>query len=152
MSTATNDSGVQNTAVITPSYSVSRMDAGYQDLERLRARARIPMMSGTAGDVLNRLQERIGRLPLDIQAVAESLDLSQRTLQRRLKSQMVTYVALRDRVRFHHAIDCLLVDGMGVEEASKYLDFSDRTSFTNAFKRWAKMSPNTFKKLYRDYV
>ncbi len=133
-------------------YYASTMDIGFQDLERLKAKARIPVMSGTAGNVLSVLQQRIGHQPLDIKNIADCLQLSKRTLQRRLKEHMVSFVDLRDRVRFNCAIDCLLIDGMSIEATSKHLDFSDRTSFTNAFKRWSDLSPSAFRKLYRDYV
>jgi len=135
----------------TPQY-VAKMDVGYQDLERLKARARIPVMAGTAGDTLIVLQQRVGNSTLGIKDVADNMQLSKRTLQRRLKAQMVSYAGLRDRVRFNRAINCLLIDGMSIAETSKFLDFSDRTSFTNAFKRWSDLSPSAFRKLYRDYV
>lgn len=131
---------------------VSGMDIGYQDLEELRAKARIPVMGGTAGDVLEVLQQRIGKKPLGISDVARDMQLSKRTLQRHLQQQMVSYAALRDRVRFNRAFDCLLIENMSIEQTSKHLDFSDRTSFTNAFKRWANLSPSAFRKLYRDYI
>jgi AraC-like DNA-binding protein len=128
------------------------LDSGYQDLERLRGQARIPIMHGTAGQVLESLQRRIGREPLGINVVSQSMGLSKRTLQRRLKSQMVHYAGLRDRVRFNHSIRCLLIERMSVEDTSKFLDFSDRTSFTNAFKRLSGLSPSVFRRLYQDYV
>ncbi|MFT5421633.1 MAG: AraC-like DNA-binding protein [Candidatus Endobugula sp.] len=128
------------------------MDIGFQDFEKLKAKARIPLMSGVAANVLVVLQERLGRNSMGIKEVAKSIDVSKRTLQRHLKAQMVSYASLRDRVRFNRAIGCLLVDNMSIEATSKYLDFSDRTSFTNAFKRWAGLSPSVFRKLYRDYA
>lgn len=143
------------TAHAVPVYAREREDAlssGYQELERLRAQARIPVMHGTSGQVLEVLQRRIGRESLGINAVARSMGMSKRTLQRRLKAQMVHYAGLRDRVRFNYAIRCLLEDKMSVEKTSKYLDFSDRTSFTNAFKRLSGLSPSVFRRLYRDYV
>lgn len=141
-----------NTVESTSPQLTSVIDVGFQDLERLKTKARIPIMSGTAGDTLLTLQQRVGHKSLGIKDVAESMQLSKRTLQRRLKAQMVNYARLRDRVRFNRAIDCLLVDNMSIEQTSKFLDFSDRTSFTNAFKRWADLSPSAFRKLYRDYV
>ncbi|ODS24508.1 AraC family transcriptional regulator [Candidatus Endobugula sertula] len=131
---------------------VTNMDIGFKDLEDLRTRARIPVMEGTAGNVVRILQQRIGCQSLSISSVAKDLQLSKRTLQRHLQQQMVSYALLRDRVRFNRAFDCLLVENMSIEETSKHLDFSDRTSFTNAFKRWANLSPSVFRKLYRDYV
>jgi AraC-like DNA-binding protein len=134
-------------------YNIDKaLDSGFQDLDRVRGRARIPVMHGTAGQVLITLQNRIGRNSLGIKFIADSMGMSKRTLQRRLKAQMVHYAGLRDRVRFNRAISCLLVDKMSIEATSAYLDFSDRTSFTNAFKRWSDLSPSTFRKLYRDYV
>ena len=121
-----------NTIEQTPTAIVTGMDIGYQDLEELKERARIPVMGGTAGDVLDVLQQRIGRKPLGISEIAKDMQLSKRTLQRHLQQQMVSYAALRDRVRFNRAFDCLLIEHMSIEETSKHLDFSDRTSFTNA--------------------
>lgn len=128
------------------------LDSGYQDLERFRGQARIPVMHGTAGQVLETLQRRIGKESLGINAVSRSMGMSKRTLQRHLKAQMVHYAGLRDRVRFNHAIRCLLIEKMSIEQTSQYLDFSDRTSFTNAFKRLSGLSPSVFRRLYRDYV
>ena len=76
-------------------YYASTMDIGFQDLERLKAKARIPVMSGTAGNVLSVLQQRIGHQPLDIKKIADCLQLSKRTLQRRLKEHMVSFVDLQ---------------------------------------------------------
>jgi AraC-like DNA-binding protein len=136
----------------TPEHFSGSLDIGFHDLDRLKTKARIPVMVGVAGDVLSVLQARIGRSSLGIKDVAKSMDVSKRTLQRHLKAQMVSFAVLRDRVRFNRAIRCLLIDGMSIEATSKYLDFSDRTSFTNAFKRWSRLSPSVFRKLYRDYV
>ena len=50
------------------------------------------------------------------------------------------------------AIKYLIDRQMSVDAVSKTLDFSDRTSFTNAFKRWTGLSPSVFRKLFRDYA
>lgn len=126
--------------------------SGYQNFERLRAKADIPVMTGTKGDVVNVLLQRVGQQTLSIKDIASELQLSKRTLQRRLKAEKVSYVELRDLVRFNKAIDCLLVNNMGIQKISKYLAFSDRTSFTNAFRRWTDMTPSNFRKFFRDYV
>jgi AraC-like DNA-binding protein len=150
MITATNVA--QSTSSFNAYNAEKALDSGYQNLDRIRGQARIPVMHGTAGQVLVTLQNRIGCDSLGIKYIAEHMGMSKRTLQRRLKAQMVHYAGLRDRVRFNRAINCLLVEKMSIEATSGYLDFSDRTSFTNAFKRWSDLSPSTFRKLYRDYV
>ena len=114
--------------------------------------ARIPHCEGVSLKVVNSLHVRVGHSDLSIDRIAEDLGLSKRTLQRRLQQQNVNFAQLRDDVRFHYAIKYLIEDHMSVDLVSKALDFSDRTSFTNAFKRWTGLSPSVFRKLFRDYA
>ena len=121
-------------------------------LDEYLDQARLPELLGVPSRVLEVLQNRIGSAPLSISHVAEELNLSKRTLQRRLQQQGVNFADLRDKVRFHYSIDYLIKQHMSIDSISSALDFSDRTSFTNAFKRWTGLSPSTFRKLFRDYV
>ncbi|MEO0442269.1 MAG: helix-turn-helix domain-containing protein [Pseudomonadota bacterium] len=128
------------------------VEIGFCDFEEIKEKAYIPKLDGVAGEVVDVLQKRIGREALNIEDVATDMNLSKRTLQRRLQQEVISFAALRDLVRFNKAIDCLLKKDMNIESTSNYLDFSDRTSFTNAFKRWTNLSPSVFRKVYRDYV
>ncbi len=114
--------------------------------------AGLPMPDGIAARVVAVLQNRVGHSSLAIDSIAGDLNLSKRTLQRRLQQQDENFAQLRDSVRFHFAIKFLIDEHMSVDEVSKALDFSDRTSFTNAFKRWTGLSPSVFRKLFRDYA
>jgi len=114
--------------------------------------ARVPHCEGVSFRVVNVLRARVGHSELSIDCIAEDLGLSKRTLQRRLQQQNANFAQLRDDVRFHYAIKFLIDDHMSVDLVSKSLDFSDRTSFTNAFKRWTGLSPSVFRKLFRDYA
>jgi AraC-like DNA-binding protein len=128
------------------------IDVGFLDFEHIKDKARVPVFHGVAGKVVDVLQKRIGSLSLNIEDVANDMNLSKRTLQRRLQHEVMNFAEIRDVVRFNHAIDCLLHKNMSIETTSGHLDFSDRTSFTNAFKRWTNLSPSVFRKVYRDYV
>lgn len=121
-------------------------------LDEYLEQAKIPDLYGIPGRVVDVLKTRIGQSPLSIGHVAEDLSLSKRTLQRRLQQQSVNFAELRDQVRYHYSIDYLVKNRMSIDSISAALDFSDRTSFTNAFKRWTGMSPSTFRKLFRDFV
>ncbi|GAB1257346.1 hypothetical protein NBRC116494_18480 [Aurantivibrio plasticivorans] len=125
---------------------------GLKTLEEYVNQARLPEAYGVSGRVIEVLQRRIGEHPLAIDHIAEELNLSKRTLQRRLQQQNVSFAQLRDQVRFHFSIDYLVRNTMSIDAISNALDFSDRTSFTNAFKRWTNLSPSTFRKLFRDYA
>lgn len=113
--------------------------------------AQIPHCEGVSARVVDVLHQRVGRTDLSIEQIASDLHLTKRTLQRRLQSQNTNFAQLRDDLRFHYAIKYLIDDNMSVDLVSRALDFSDRTSFTNAFKRWTGLSPSTFRKLFRDY-
>lgn len=114
--------------------------------------ARIPHCEGVSRRVVNALHLRIGHADLSIEQIAADIGFTKRTLQRRLQEQDTNFAQLRDDVRFHYSIKYLIDDGMSVDLVSKALYFSDRTSFTNAFKRWTGLSPSTFRKLFRDYA
>ena len=121
-------------------------------LDEYLEQARLPEVYGIPSRVVEVLRKRIGQSALGIGNVAEELNLSKRTLQRRLQQQDISFADLRDQVRFHYAVDYLVKQHMSIDSISVSLDFSDRTSFTNAFKRWTGLSPSTFRKLFRDYV
>lgn len=121
-------------------------------LEEYTEQAKLPELYGIPGRVVDVVKRRIGESPLSIGHIAEELNLSKRTLQRRLQQQSVNFAELRDQVRYHYAIDYLVTNRKSIDSISAALDFSDRTSFTNAFKRWTGMSPSTFRKLFRDFV
>lgn len=121
-------------------------------LDEYLEQARLPEVYGIPSRVVEVLRKRIGQAPLGIGNVADELNLSKRTLQRRLQQQDISFADLRDQVRFHYAVDYLVKQHMSIDSISVSLDFSDRTSFTNAFKRWTGLSPSTFRKLFRDYV
>lgn len=121
-------------------------------LDEYLQQAKLPEVYGVPARVVEVLQKRIGHAPLSIGHIAEELNLSKRTLQRRLQQQDISFAELRDQVRFHYSIDYLIKQHLSIDSISASLDFSDRTSFTNAFKRWTGLSPSTFRKLFRDYV
>ncbi|MFL0799863.1 MAG: AraC family transcriptional regulator [Agarilytica sp.] len=121
-------------------------------LDEYLEQAKLPELFGIPGRVVDVLTKRIGESPLSIGHVADELNLSKRTLQRRLQQQSVNFAELRDQVRYHYSIDYLVKNRKSIDSISVALDFSDRTSFTNAFKRWTGMSPSTFRKLFRDFV
>jgi AraC-like DNA-binding protein len=118
--------------------------------EEYRSLARIPLCEGVSARVLNALQNRVGHTDLSIEQISSDLNLTKRTLQRRLQSQNTSFAQIRDDLRFHYAVKYLINDQMSVDLVSRALDFSDRTSFTNAFKRWTGMSPSVFRKTFRD--
>lgn len=77
-------------------------------------------------------------------AVAEKMVLGVRTLQRRLGAEQTQYAQIADRARYQQARK-LIRQGGDFEAIADALHFSDRRSFTRAFKRWSGLTPRQFR-------
>lgn len=125
--------------------------SGVSSYEDFLQNAILPELIGVSGRVISTLVERIGSKSLAADAIADDLHLSKRTLQRHLQHQQVCFTDLRDKVRLNYVLPLLVENELSIDRLSAMLDFTDRTSFTLAFKRWTGLSPNAFRKLFRDY-
>ena len=82
----------------------------------------------------------------NIEHVAKIVHMSSRTLQRRLDEEGVSFIGLKDQIRFESAKAALQSNQLSIEEISEELGYSDRHSFARAFKRWSGISPSAFRK------
>jgi AraC-like DNA-binding protein len=78
-------------------------------------------------------------------ATARSLDLPERTLQRRLSAIGVTYSGLVDEVRRALALKHIGDAGIAITEIAYLLHFADPSAFYRAFKRWTGQSPRRYR-------
>jgi AraC-like DNA-binding protein len=78
-------------------------------------------------------------------ATARSLDLPERTLQRRLSNVGVTYSGLVDEVRRALALKHIADAGIAITEIAYLLHFADPSAFYRAFKRWTGQSPRRYR-------
>ncbi len=74
--------------------------------------------------------------------VAADLNLSERTLRRRLDGLQVSYRALVDEARYERALDLLQRTDTPVREIALVTGFGDTSNFRRAFKRWAGKLPS----------
>ncbi|MFL4056336.1 helix-turn-helix domain-containing protein [Pseudomonas aeruginosa] len=77
--------------------------------------------------------------------VAKLLNLSTRTLLRRLEADGANFKKIRDQALFQRAIDALTIENMSATEVASRLGFSDPAHFTRAFTRWSGITPRAFK-------
>jgi AraC-like DNA-binding protein len=80
-----------------------------------------------------------------IEDVARALELTPRTLQRRLARNGRTYRALRDEVALEEARWLLADPARSIAEIATRLGFADPSTFTRAFTRWSGTSPARFR-------
>ena len=76
--------------------------------------------------------------------MAKQLHMSQRTLQRKLKEEGVSYQALLNTIRLDLACDYLKKDKYNIETISDFLGFSSYTSFIRFFKAETSLTPKEF--------
>lgn len=81
--------------------------------------------------------------------VAHSLQLSKRTLIRRLKEEGSSFQAVKDQVRRDKAIYYLTSQNTSVGEIAERLGYSDPSVFTRAFRSWTGVSPGRYRADYQ---
>lgn len=80
-----------------------------------------------------------------IQSIAKSFNLSQRTLQRRLKTEGFTYLSLIDETRKELAHSYICQQSLSFQEITFLLGFTDHSNFYRAFKRWYGCTPGDYR-------
>jgi AraC-like DNA-binding protein len=83
---------------------------------------------------------------LSLASLARLLALSERTLQRRLAEEDMTFADLLDDVRRQSAMRALTLTETSTSELSNRLGFSSVNSFYRAFKRWTGGTVERFRK------
>jgi AraC-like DNA-binding protein len=89
--------------------------------------------------------ESMGRFP-KADEVAAKLNISPRTLFRRLQRQGTTYLALLDEVRTELSMEYLEETNLSVDQISELIGFAETTTFRQTFKKWTGISPSDFRK------
>jgi AraC-like DNA-binding protein len=109
--------------------------------ELLEQQAQARVVPG-ATNAVEQLLIRSHRSKLSISQVADALQLSVRTLRRRLSEDGTSFRELCERARVRAAQYLLHDRGMTVAAAAEQLGFSDARTFRRAFKRWLGQVPS----------
>ncbi len=103
-----------------------------------------------AGGTIARVRGRlIDDLPSGVateKSVAESLNMSLRTLQRRLSDDDTTYQEVLDDTRRQLAERFIRDNTLTLNEITYLLGFSEISSFSRSFKRWTGMAPTVYRR------
>ena len=78
-------------------------------------------------------------------SVARELNMSSRTLQRRLRAEGTTFRDILDDVRRELAIRYLTRRELSINEITYILGFVEPSSFTRAFRRWTGSCPTVYR-------
>ena len=73
------------------------------------------------------------------------LNMSARTLRRRLDKEGTSYQRIKDNARRDVAISMLSRDRLTVSEVAEQVGFSDPSAFHRSFKKWTGESPGSYR-------
>ncbi len=103
---------------------------------------------GHSGRFVDKVRQLIiarpGYFP-DIDYVAEKLNMTSRTLRRRLTDEGTSFQQVTGDLKYGIAREYLRTSSMPLEEISVLLGYSSPGNFTNAFKRWHGSSPRQYR-------
>lgn len=92
-----------------------------------------------------RLVDALPAGPVSEADMASSLNLSVRSLQRRLSEEDTSYKGVLDDTRRDLALTYLGNSRLSINEVTYLLGFSDPSNFTRAFKRWSGQTPSQYR-------
>lgn len=106
----------------------------------------LPRGDGLVWQVREAILQGLHEGTAESEQIAARLAMSPRTLRRRLQEQGATFQRLLDEARYELARYNLLQTELDVSQIAFRLGYSDVGSFDRAFRRWAGMSPLSFRK------
>lgn len=80
-----------------------------------------------------------------LSSIAEELNLSPRTLQRKLSEAGASFQQVLDQARFALATDYLRQDGLSLVDIAFLLGYQEQSAFTHAFKEWSGVNPGAWR-------
>lgn len=82
---------------------------------------------------------------LELNELAIKMHISDATMQRRLRSEGVSYQQLKNDIRRDIAIEALTKTEKSLQLISDELNFHDVSAFHRAFKKWVGVSPGSYR-------
>ncbi len=80
-----------------------------------------------------------------LEKIADAINMSPRTLQRRLTDNGLKFNKLINEAKFAHAKNKLQDIQVPISKVAESLGYSDAAHFTRAFRRWSGVSPTVYK-------
>ena len=100
----------------------------------------LQQQGGLVAEVRRLIINRPGQAP-DPEVAARQLNLSYRTLRRRLSEEGTSFKEIHNEVRMGMAMEYLRQTELSTQEIAFLLGYSEVTNFHRAFKKWAQQTP-----------
>jgi len=127
-----------------------RLPSGNQNLALINDRVMLRYLDelNQTGIVQRTQKVVIAHLPsghISDEKVARALNMSVRSLQRKLQRAGTSFRRVLDQTREDLARDYILDNRLDLTEVAFLLGFSEHSAFSRAFKRWTGQSPSAFR-------
>ena len=111
--------------------------------------ARLPQTGSIVDHVRQSLSVGLRGRQVGLEAIARTLEVEPRTLQRQLREAGTSYQAILDEMQRELSIYYLKEEQIAVYEVAFLLGFSEVSAFNRAFKRWTGQTPSELRQLER---
>lgn len=81
----------------------------------------------------------------ELPELAQLFNMSEATMQRRLKQEGINFQQLKNEIRRDLAINLLEQTALSLQDISEQLNFHDASAFHRAFKKWTGVSPGAYR-------
>jgi len=99
-------------------------------------------------EIIQKVKSNMRGMPfnqISLEALADRIHMSPRTLRRHLQGQGVSFKALLENERKNIAVKRINKQDISIEKLADLLGYNSASSFSRAFKRWYGVSPNHYK-------
>jgi AraC-like DNA-binding protein len=120
--------------------AVNRMLVEICEVQLAQLRKRV----GVPGQVREEIEKNACRTT-SIGTVARRLNLTERSLRRRLEAESTSYREIHDELQLQAAIRYLRDTAMTIEDIAESLGYSDAANFRRAFRRWTNRTPQEYR-------
>ena len=103
-----------------------------------------PMSDSFIDQLTASLIPYLGRGTVNKKLIADIVEMSPRSLQRRLEQHSSSYSSIIDQARFMRAQTLLKTFEVSLIDISLMLGYQNASSFSRAFRRWCGVSPKEF--------
>jgi AraC-like DNA-binding protein len=125
-------------------YPVLQQHAEQLLLEKQRSQQDGSIIAQVRATIVKNLAQDRVRLPM----IAQDLNLTQRTLQRKLREANTSFQTVLDETRHELACNYLQQAHLNLAEIAFMLGFQEQSSFNHAFKEWQGINPGAYREQF----
>jgi len=124
-------------------------DANAHAMYRTMCEQQLKAQEASTATLADRVRAHLGLFSgsyPSLEAVAQSFDLSERSLRRQLSEEGHSFRDLLGEARYAKARHLLRDTHLPIEDIGEQLGYAEASAFIHAFRRWSGQSPNAYRK------